>query len=79
MPFLYDSHVGEIDRLKLDADAHELILILDQLALAIDLLLHEVVPHELLNLLIQVLDLNVLALDHAVEILVLQLELICSL
>ena len=79
MPFLHDSHVCEIDRLKLDADAHELILILDQLALAIDLLLHEVVPHELLNLLIQVLDLNVLALDHAVEILVLQLELICSL
>lgn len=73
------SHVSQVYRLKLDADAHQLIFLLDKLSFSINFLLNEIVPNELLNLFVQIFYLDVLSLDHAVQVLKLQLELVRSL
>ena len=73
------SHVSQVYCLKLDADAHQLIFLLDKLSLSINFLLNEIVPNELLNLVVQIFYLDVLSLDHTVQVLKLQLKLVCSL
>jgi len=72
----YDN---QLDCLVLYADSHQLIFELNKPALTVHLLLDEIVSHKLVDTFIQVPDLDVLALDHAVEIGQLQVELVISL
>ena len=68
LALLLVAHIDQLYGLVLDPDPHQFVLDLYQFSLSIHFLLREIVLDKSIDLLVEVLDLDILTLDHIVEV-----------